>query len=136
MRRILIILLPALVVALGLASFCLLDVLPRLAGDVHMRNVTRELAEWQAEHSRISSPEDAVRAAEMLAYVQGYYVPANGYRGTPETEAALQTQRRATSEFLVQALRTHTGKDFGVDSEKWLEYLQPAKPDADATTSP
>ncbi len=136
MRRPFLILLPALVVLLGVAVVWLFDVLPEYAVNVHQRDVTRALAEWQTEYSRILSPQDAIRTAEMLAYVQGYYVPANGYRGTPETEAALQSQRKATIDCFVEALHTYTGEDFGADSEKWLEYLQPTDPDAEAATSP
>jgi len=90
---------------------------------VHQRNVTRSLAEWREEYQSVSSHEDAVRTAEMLEYVQQYYVPSDGYRGTPESEAALQNQRQETVDAFVVALRGFTGKDFGADSAKWLEHL-------------
>jgi hypothetical protein len=49
---------------------------------------------------------------------------ADGYRGTRETEDALQSQRCATIDSLLESLHAYSGEDFGADSERWLAYLQ------------
>lgn len=90
---------------------------------IHQRNVTRELTEWKQTYGKVSSHHEAIRTAEMLEYVQSYYVPAEGYRSTPEIEAAQQIQRRETTDTFIEVLRDYTGKDFGTDSAQWLNYL-------------
>lgn len=97
--------------------------LPDYMTGVHQRSVTQSLSDWKVEYSKIES-HDAVRAAEMLEYVKGYYVPAEGYRSTPEIEAALESQRQDTIDAFVAALREYTNKDFGEDSEAWLANLR------------
>jgi hypothetical protein len=82
-----------------------------------------ELAEWEREYGTISSHEQAIRTVEMLEYVQNYYVPAEGYRGTAEVEAALKRQRQKTVDAFVNALRGYTGKDFGTNSAEWRGVL-------------
>ena len=95
----------------------------------HQRSVTQSLADWKTEFSTIESQHDAVRTAEMLDYVQGYYIPGEGYRSTSRIEDALQSQRQDTIDAFVAALRKYTNEDFGTDSTKWLTHLETSIPD-------
>ncbi len=112
----------------SIAAACLIGyvffrVVTDFSVDVHQRSVTQELADWKDEYSNVSSHRDAIRTATMLEYIQRYYVPGEGYRGSREIEAALQVQRQETVKAFVAALRRFTGEDFGDDSDRWLEYL-------------
>lgn len=71
---------------------------------IHQRNVTKELAKWGDEESRITDDASAVRAAEMVDYISRYYVPGPGYRGPADVEAALQAQRRRSIDQIVVSL--------------------------------
>lgn len=99
-------------------------VLPTHMVGVHQRSVTQSLSEWKTEYSTIESQHDAVRTAEMLEYVQSYYLPSEGYRSTPEIESSLQSQRQVTIDAFVAALRKYTHEDFGADSAKWLGHIE------------
>ena len=127
-RRIFILLIP---VGLVCVVFWAVSAVPRYMCGIHQRSVTRELANWQTEYSSIESPQDAERTAEMLEYVQRYYVPGEGYHSTPEIEAELQNQRRDTVDSFVTSLSEYTGKDFGTDSEKWLTFLRSSRSEDD-----
>ena len=48
-----------------------------------------------------------------------YYVPAPGYRGPADVEAALQSQRQKSIERVVAALEKYTGLHYGVDPKRW-----------------
>jgi hypothetical protein len=126
-RRFLFPAIGAAIVILPLAFVWALAAFPQYVSGVHQRGVTRELAQWRTEYSAIATRHDAVRTAEMLEYVQHYYVPGQGYRSTPEIEAALQSQRQDTIGAFVAALRAYTGADCGSDTAKWLEYLESVK---------
>lgn len=102
--------------------------LPKHLVGIHQSAVTQELAQWKDEYSVVDSHAAAVHTAEMIEYVKNYYVPSEGYRGTPDTEKALETQRQQTIDAFVEALCAYTNEDFGEDSDKWLEYLESAKP--------
>lgn len=91
---------------------------------IHQRSVTQSLMDWKVKYSNIETHRDAVRTAEMLGYVQEYYVPAEGYGSTSEIEAALESQRQETIDAFISSLRAFTNEDFGNDSKKWLAYLQ------------
>ena len=54
---------------------------------------------------------------------KGYYVPGESYRSTPEIEQRLESERQATINLFVAALRDYTNVDFGTDSSKWLGHL-------------
>jgi hypothetical protein len=95
---------------------------PEMAVAVHQRSVTRELAEWAEEYRLVRTWAEADRGINMLEYVQWYYVPAEGYRSDPSTEAALETQRTATVNSIVAGLREFTGQDFGSDLTKWRAW--------------
>src|SRR5712691_8831079 len=88
-------LLCGLTLAALLAPFAWRRLEVRIVGG-HQRSVTQSLAEWEQEHSRVSSWQEADRAIGMLEYVQVYYVVGPGYRSDPETEAALEAQRERT----------------------------------------
>jgi hypothetical protein len=115
------------ILAICLIGYVFFGIVSNHAVGVHQRSVTRSLAEWKQEYGNISSHRDAIRTAEMLEYVQRYYVPAEGYRSSPEIETALQMQRQETVESFVAALRRFSGKDFGTDSGQWLKYLSVQK---------
>jgi hypothetical protein len=59
---------------------------------IHQESTTRELAAWEQEFSQIRNKNEALRAVDMLRYVQGYYVPGPGYRSDSATEAALEAR--------------------------------------------
>lgn len=69
-----------------------------------MRAITRELEDWAREYSQISTLEDAKRSTEMLEYIRVYYVPDEGYRSDPDTEARLESQRHRTQEAITIAI--------------------------------
>lgn len=73
----------------------------------HQRDVTRSLAEWAQEYSQISSDHDAARTADMIDYVQTYYVVGEGYSSTPEVNDRLESQRKQTIQVLTSALQTY-----------------------------
>ena len=91
---------------------------------VHQRDVTRELAEWKLQYSNITSDEDASRTADVLGYVQTYYVPSDGYRSDSTTEAMLEAQRSETVDALVAALKTYSKRDFGKDASAWKKAIE------------
>jgi hypothetical protein len=106
----------------------------RLVG-VHQRSVTRSLAQWAGEDSKITNDASAIHAAEMVGYVSRYYLPGEGYRGPAEVEAALEAQRRQTIEQLVSSLQRHTGLAYGTNVEHWTEWAQQQRGAAANTTS-
>jgi hypothetical protein len=91
---------------------------------IHQKNVTRELAEWGEEDSKITDDASAIHAAEMVGYMSQYYVPGPGYRGPADVEAALQTQRQKSIARVVAALERYTGLRFGADPKRWAEWAQ------------
>jgi hypothetical protein len=86
---------------------------------IHQRGVTSELAAWEQEYSRIENEEQAFRAIGMLEYVQRYYTLSPGYRSDPDTEAALERQRRKAVTAIVEALERFTGEAYGNDVAEW-----------------
>jgi hypothetical protein len=97
---------------------------PRLVVQAHQRAVTQELSLWEAEYGRASTTNEAIRTAEMIRYVQTYYQPSDGYRGSEASENALQSQRKETIDAMVANLKSFTGQDFGTDTDAWLAYLK------------
>ncbi len=94
---------------------------------IHQRNVTKELAKWGDEESRITDDASAVRAAEMVDYISRYYVPGPGYRGPADVEAALQAQRRRSIDQIVVSLERYTGLKFGASPDRWAEWAKKRK---------
>jgi hypothetical protein len=80
---------------------------------LHQRSVTHELSDWEREYSEIHNPAEANRAAEMLQYIQGYYVPGPGYRSDRGTEAALEIQRKQTLDAISRSLEEFTAARHG-----------------------
>lgn len=105
------------------AGICGYRAIPPHLVSIHQHKVKQELATWETECSTIASAEDAIRAAEMLGYVQSYYLVGDGYRSHSDTDIALENQRRSTINALVMALKRYTGMDFGADSKKWVAAL-------------
>ena len=91
----------------------------RWAVGIHQRSVKNSLAGWEREFEKIRSKKEAFRAIDMLRYAQRYYVPGPGYRGSPDTESALEGQRQQTLATIAKALEEFTGKDYGLDIAKW-----------------
>ena len=91
---------------------------------IHMRSVTRSLAEWAIEYGKIQDDQQAERAIGMLGYARDYYILCEGYRGDSRTEAALEAQRAQTLAAIAAGLRRYTGRDFGVDDDQWLKWWQ------------
>ena len=129
-RRCLILIIP---ISLVCAVIWAISALPGYMVGIHQRSVTQELANWKNEYHIISSQHDAVRTAEMLEYVQWYYIPGEGYHSATEIEAALELQRQETISAFVASLREYTGEDFGTDSKKWLAFLKASSPDGNPT---
>ncbi len=108
----------------GLATPFILSHFSSYAVSVHQRGVTRELAAWEVEVSQIRNEKDAIHAAQMLRYVQNYYVPGDGYRGDPVTEGRLEEQRQQTLTKIAKSLATFTGQDFGTNAVEWEAWLR------------
>jgi Fe2+ or Zn2+ uptake regulation protein len=70
----------------------------------HQRSVTRELMTWEEQYSKIASEQEAGRASQMIEYIESYYIPSDGYRADPETELALESQRKRTLEKIKAAI--------------------------------
>jgi hypothetical protein len=81
-----------------------IDYLQKAAVAAHQRGVTVSLVAWGEQYSQISSQHDASRAMEMIGYIETYYVPRDGYRADPRTDAALEDQRKRTIEQLTAAV--------------------------------
>jgi hypothetical protein len=94
---------------------------------IHQKNVTRELAEFGDEYSTITDDASAIRAAEVVAYMSWYYVPAPGYRGPADVEAALEAQRRKSIDRVVASLERYTGLKYGANAKRWAEWAQERK---------
>jgi len=67
---------------------------------------------------------EAKHAVQMLAYIERYYVPGEGFRSHPKTEAALEAQRKETIEAIVKALQAYSMQDIGNDREAWEKWLK------------
>lgn len=110
---------------LGLVALLLWQLRPAVEARVtglHQRSVTRSLAKWAQEDSVITNEATAIHAAEMVEYVSRYYLPAEGYRGPADIEAALETQRQQTITQLVASLERYTGLGYGTNFRRWAEW--------------
>lgn len=121
--RLLLIVAVAVAILLGLGSAAWHFTI-KVAARAHMKSVTRSLAEWAVEDSQIHSNQDAFHAIDMLSYIEHYYVPGDGYRSDAETEAALQAQRKRTTDTIIESLERFTGEHFGDDFKKWELWRQ------------
>jgi hypothetical protein len=75
---------------------------------IHQRSVTKSIERWGEEYSDTSRAGPA-RSAEMLDYIEHYYVPGPGYKGTPDVEAALQKARVEAMEKIRRRLELSRG---------------------------
>lgn len=98
-------------------------IMTRLVG-VHQRSVTSSLARWAQEDSIITNEPSAIHAAEMVGYINRYYVPGEGYRGPEQIEAALEAQRQHSIEQLAASLERYTGLSYGTNVERWSEWAR------------
>lgn len=94
----------------------------RLVG-IHQTSVRNEMALWEREYRTLKDWHEASNAIGMIGYVQRYYVPGPGYRGTARTEAELEEQRARTLSAIVAGLRDFTRQDFGTDETRWRQWL-------------
>jgi hypothetical protein len=94
----------------------------RWAVAAHQRSVTRSLADWEQQDSRVGNWQEVDHVIGLLEYVQAYYVPGPGYHSDPDTEAALEVQRARTLTALAAGLRQFCGVDFGTDVRRWREW--------------
>ncbi len=101
--------------------------LTRKGVELHQRAVTRELIEWGNEYSQINDDESAIRAAEMIGYIDTYYVPSDGYCGFDETERELETARANSLRQLIKALEAYTGRGFGDNYSAWSQWADSQK---------
>jgi hypothetical protein len=88
-----------------------------VAGRTFAGPVRRTLDEFESDH-------DAFHAIDMLAYIENYYAPGEGYRSDAETEAALQSQRKRTMAAIIEALERFTGERYGDDIKRWEAWRQ------------
>jgi hypothetical protein len=117
-----------LVLALALLAPLMWQRFETWAVSIHQRSTTRELADWEQDYSKIDSVQKASRAIDMLDYIQTYYVPGSGYRGDPDTEKALESQRKHTLSAIVEALERFSGERNGSDLSKWQAWRERERP--------
>lgn len=101
--------------------------LTRKGLELHQRAVTLEIIEWGNEYSQIDDDESAIRAAEMIGYIDAYYVPSDGYRGLDDTERELETARANSLRKLIDAIEAYTGRGFGDDYSAWSRWADSQK---------
>ena len=94
---------------------------------IHQKSVTQSLREWGHEYATVTNDASAVAAAEMVGYMNRYYVPGPGYRGPMEIEAALDTQRRESIARVIDALQHYTKLDYGTNAQRWAEWADMRK---------
>lgn len=86
------------------------------------------MASWERELADITTAQQAKRAVDMLKYTSNYYTPGLGYRSDPQTEAALESQRKKTLLSIVAALEKFSGETFGLDIPKWEDWRDRQQP--------
>jgi hypothetical protein len=112
-------------VAVGVVTLWMsLPSIERWGVGVHQKSVTRSLAAWGVGDARITNDASAIHATEMLRYIGSYYVPGPNYRGPLEVEAALERQRRESTERIVAALERYTGLEYGTNVQRWTEWAE------------
>jgi len=94
----------------------------RTGVEIHQRAVTREVTEWGNEYVQIKDDASAVRAAEMVGYIEAYYPVGDGYHGSDESERELETARANSLRQLINALEVYTGNQFGDDHLAWSRW--------------
>ena len=102
----------------------------RYAVGVHQRAVASEIDGWANEYAVILNDADAIRSAEMLDYIAGYYLPYDGYRSFVSSENILLQSRRRAVDRIVAALYSYTGLEFGHDIAAWSEWSNTKRTDA------
>jgi hypothetical protein len=105
-----------LIAVVALVAKPLTHRIARYGVDSHMRSVTKSLSDWANEYSDIKTDSDAGRAVEMLGYIKTYYIPGEGYRGSPQIELILENQR-------AKALEKHSGERFGTNIRQWSLWV-------------
>lgn len=112
-------------VAVGVVTLWMsLPSIERWGVGVHQKSVTRSLAAWGVGAARITNDASAIHATEMLRYIGSYYVPGPNYRGPLEVEAALERQRRESTERIVAALERYTGLEYGTNAQRWTQWAE------------
>jgi len=113
----------ALVGALCAILFQFIPMVMRYGVGRHQRAITEELVLFEQQCTEITDRKGAAHAIAMLDYVQNYYVPSPGYRGTGETERSLESQRTRTMRVYATALEDYCGESHDFDVPAWHTWL-------------
>jgi hypothetical protein len=89
----------------------------------HQIAITEELVVRERRCTQITNRKGAADAIAMLDFLQDYYVPGPAYRGSRESELALESQRRRTMRAYATALEVYTGKSHDLDVAAWQSWL-------------
>lgn len=84
--------------------------------------MTESIKQWGEEYSQIKTQADALRATEIMEYIQTYYVPGDGYRSNPHTENQLQLERADALNVIGAALERFTGESHGANVLEWAAW--------------
>jgi hypothetical protein len=118
------------VTLLGLIGVTAWLVWPRIevwAASYHQKKVAGVFQTWGESYSIVTNKASAIEAAEMMAYIERFYVPGAGYRGTPEIERELAAQREASIRRIAEALRSYTKLEHGTNVEHWSIWARSEK---------
>lgn len=118
------------VTLLGLIGVTAWLVWPRIevwAASYHQKKVASAFQKWGEAYSIVTNRASAIEAAEMMAYIERFYVPGAGYRGAPEIESELAVQREASIRQIVDALRSYTKLEHGTNVVLWREWARSEK---------
>jgi hypothetical protein len=86
---------------------------------MHQTSVAKSLRELGTDYSHIQNDQDAFRAVDSLRCMEQYYLPSDGYRSDPSTEAALQTERSKAMAAVIESLERYTGEHHGWNLDQW-----------------
>jgi predicted PurR-regulated permease PerM len=89
----------------------------------HQLSVIKELEGWGNDYSQIKTSQEAQKATEILAYIEKYYVPADGYRSDANTEQKLERQREHTIRRITDALEEYSAK-IGANESGSIKVLE------------
>jgi hypothetical protein len=96
---------------------------PRVV-NVHQKSVTKSIATWGVEYSCIENEREAIAAVEILKYIEQYYVPGAGYRGTAAVEENLERTRADVVQKISNALANYSGTNFGTNALAWQNWAE------------
>lgn len=97
------------------------------AASYHQKKVAGAFQAWAEAYSTVTNKASAIEAADMMAYIERFYVPSAGYRGSPEIESELAAQREASIRRIAEALRGYTKLEHGTSVEYWSKWARSEK---------